>query len=244
MDDGDLWAYASALLRREWKRLHRSVAAVDAGGGPGSPRRGTARVAQGRQATALRVEAARPVLGKRAKRVVRAAKAVQPVLGEHHDSVVTRSVLRQLAVQAQLDGDSAFTFGLLYGLEERHAAALEDQLGQRGHLPKPRRTHRRAAAFGGSPTGCTYADPPSTQTGDPRFQGSADEGALTPGAEGNSVIDLCATSAGARPAERPSPARRKALVAGPQSDVKIERTTPCECLRMGRPGRSRARGTG
>ena len=39
------------------------------------------------------------------------------------DSVVAREELRALGVAAQLDGDSAFTFGLLHGLEQGRAAA-------------------------------------------------------------------------------------------------------------------------
>ena len=118
------------LLRRDWKRLRRSVAAVDAA--TDQPTRDAALHESRKAAKRLRyaAEAARPVLGKDAKRLARAAKAAQTVLGEHHDSMVTRSLLRQLGVQAQLDGDSAFTFGLLYGLEEWHAATLEEEFRQ------------------------------------------------------------------------------------------------------------------
>lgn len=118
------------LLRRDWKRLRRAVAAVDAA--TDSQSRDLALHESRKAAKRLRyaAEAAQPVLGKDAKRLAAAAKTAQTVLGEHHDSVVTRSVLRQLGVQAQLDGDSAFTFGLLYGLEQWHAAALEEEFRQ------------------------------------------------------------------------------------------------------------------
>ena len=49
------------------------------------------------------------------------------MLGEHQDSVVTRQVLHEMGIQAHLDGDSAFTFGLLYGREQQRAAALEEE---------------------------------------------------------------------------------------------------------------------
>jgi len=49
-------------------------------------------------------------------------KAVQEVLGEHQDSVVARGELRTLGVAASADGDSGFTFGLLYGHEQVRAA--------------------------------------------------------------------------------------------------------------------------
>jgi CHAD domain-containing protein len=118
-----------SLLRDDWKRLRKAVAAVEAATEQAT--RDVALHESRKAAKRLRyaAEAARPVLGKDAKHVSRAAKAAQTLLGEHHDSVVTRSVLRELGVQAHLDGDSAFTFGLLYGLEQWRADALEEKFG-------------------------------------------------------------------------------------------------------------------
>ncbi|MER6102041.1 CYTH and CHAD domain-containing protein [Streptomyces sp. NPDC001832] len=73
-------------------------------------------------------EAARPVLGKPAKRFAKRMKALQTLLGDHQDSVVARDALRNLAVQAHAAGESAFTWGLLYGREEASAAAGEREL--------------------------------------------------------------------------------------------------------------------
>jgi CHAD domain-containing protein len=119
-----------SLLRADWKRLRKAVAAVE--GATEQATRDAALHESRKAAKRLRyaAEAARPVLGKDAKRVARAAKAAQTLLGEHHDSVVTRSVLRELGVQAHLDGDSAFTFGLLYGLEQWRAEVLEEKFGR------------------------------------------------------------------------------------------------------------------
>ncbi|MGA4841943.1 CHAD domain-containing protein [Streptomyces sp. G45] len=75
-------------------------------------------------------EAARPAIGRPAKRFARRVKAVQTVLGDHQDSVVAREALRNLAVQAHAAGESAFTWGLLYGREEAAAAARERELPQ------------------------------------------------------------------------------------------------------------------
>lgn len=55
-------------------------------------------------------------------------KAVQGVLGDHQDSVVARDALRDLAIQAHAAGESAFTWGLLYGEEEARAADREREL--------------------------------------------------------------------------------------------------------------------
>ena len=73
-------------------------------------------------------EAARPALGKPAKKFARRMKSVQSVLGDHQDSVVARDALRTLAVQAHGAGESAFTWGLLYGREEAAAAVREREL--------------------------------------------------------------------------------------------------------------------
>ncbi|MFH8395918.1 CHAD domain-containing protein [Streptomyces anulatus] len=73
-------------------------------------------------------EAARPALGKPAKRFTKRVKAVQTVLGDHQDSVVAREALRMLAIQSHAAGETAFTWGLLYGQEEAAAEAREREL--------------------------------------------------------------------------------------------------------------------
>ncbi|MEV1050931.1 CYTH and CHAD domain-containing protein [Streptomyces sp. NPDC049887] len=73
-------------------------------------------------------EAVTPALGKSAKRFAKRMKAVQTVLGDHQDSVVARETLRALAVQAHAAGESAFTWGLLFGREEAAAADREREL--------------------------------------------------------------------------------------------------------------------
>ncbi|WP_327356045.1 CYTH and CHAD domain-containing protein [Streptomyces sp. NBC_01304] len=73
-------------------------------------------------------EAATPALGAPAERFAKRMKAVQGLLGDHQDSVVAREALRALAVQAHLAGESAFTWGLLYGQEESAAADREREL--------------------------------------------------------------------------------------------------------------------
>ncbi|MBL1098161.1 CYTH and CHAD domain-containing protein [Streptomyces coffeae] len=73
-------------------------------------------------------EAARPALGKPAKRFAKLMTGVQELLGDHQDSVVARDALRELAVQSHAAGESAFTYGLLHGREEALAAAREREL--------------------------------------------------------------------------------------------------------------------
>ncbi|MFF1480074.1 CHAD domain-containing protein [Streptomyces sp. NPDC058301] len=73
-------------------------------------------------------EAAKPALGAPAKKFAKRTKKVQTVLGDHQDSVVAREALRGLAIQAHLAGESAFTWGLLYGQEAATAADREREL--------------------------------------------------------------------------------------------------------------------
>lgn len=73
-------------------------------------------------------EAATPALGRPAKKFAKRMKAVQSVLGDHQDSVVARDALRTLAIQAHLAGETAFTWGLLYGQEEAAATDREREL--------------------------------------------------------------------------------------------------------------------
>jgi CHAD domain-containing protein len=67
-------------------------------------------------------ESVQPVFGPKAAALAASAEKVQEILGEHQDSVVMRDRLRALAVSTQTAAnESAFTFGLLYGLQVGHA---------------------------------------------------------------------------------------------------------------------------
>lgn len=106
------------LVTREGKRLRKAVRVLDMDSTttPGD----TALHDVRKSAKRLRyaAEAARPVLGKRAIAVARAAEDIQEVLGEHQDSAVTRELLRELAAQAQAAGGNAFSYGRLHALEQ------------------------------------------------------------------------------------------------------------------------------
>ncbi|HBW20594.1 MAG TPA: CHAD domain containing protein [Actinobacteria bacterium] len=79
-------------------------------------------------------EAASPVLARKtARRLISSARDVQSVLGDHHDAVVARGVLRDLGVQAHLAGENSFTFGILHERERVRAMALEEPAGRAWH---------------------------------------------------------------------------------------------------------------
>ncbi|MFD6184086.1 CHAD domain-containing protein [Streptomyces goshikiensis] len=73
-------------------------------------------------------EAAVPALGKPAKRLAKAVKKVQTLLGDHQDSVVAREALLGLGVQATAAGESAFTWGVVHAREEALAERREREL--------------------------------------------------------------------------------------------------------------------
>lgn len=75
--------------------------------------------------TRYSAEAASKALGGPAVDLVRSMKSLQSLLGDHQDSVMTRDALRELAGQAHTAGESTFTYGLLYGHEERRAELVE-----------------------------------------------------------------------------------------------------------------------
>lgn len=78
--------------------------------------------------TRYAAEAARPALGKPAKTMVKSMKSLQNLLGKHQDSVMARQTLLELSAVAHAAGESAFTYGLLYGREEQRATAVEAEL--------------------------------------------------------------------------------------------------------------------
>jgi len=75
--------------------------------------------------------------------VSKQAKAIQTLLGDHHDSVVSRQHLLEQAEAARAAGEDTFTYGLLYQQETELAASCSDQLdGALRKLDKSVRTAR------------------------------------------------------------------------------------------------------
>ena len=68
-------------------------------------------------------EAVSPVYGKPARRFAKQMKTMQSALGTHQDAVIARNTIREIGVRAHLEGENAFTFGLLH---ERDTCAARD----------------------------------------------------------------------------------------------------------------------
>jgi hypothetical protein len=66
------------------------------------------------------------------------------VLDDHQDAVVARPVLRDIGIQAHLDGENGFTFGVLH---EREAAGMRLVAADvEGAFRKLRRSTRKVTA--------------------------------------------------------------------------------------------------
>ena len=116
-----------AAVRHAGRRLRRRMRGAT--GAPAGPGRDTA-LHQARKAAKharYAAEVASPAFGQQARRLAKRVKKVQSVLGDHHDGVVTRSTVRELGVQADLAGENAFTFGVLYEQDACRAKDLEAQ---------------------------------------------------------------------------------------------------------------------
>jgi hypothetical protein len=62
-------------------------------------------------------ELAVPVAGPAAEATAQALVALQNVVSSQRDGAAMRTALRELGAQSSVAGQSAFTFGLLHGLE-------------------------------------------------------------------------------------------------------------------------------
>ncbi|GAA5613474.1 CHAD domain-containing protein [Streptomyces platensis] len=134
---------AAGAVLKDYRRLARrteAALAASAGRERDEALHGARKAAK---RTRYAAEAARPALGRPAKKFAKRTKRVQQLLGDHQDSVVARGALRELATQAQRAGEGGFTFGLLYGREEALAADRERALPDVWRKAS-RRKHRAA----------------------------------------------------------------------------------------------------
>ena len=111
-------------VRRAARRLQHALAAVPAAGDR------DAAIHEARKATKrarYAAEAAAPALST-ASRQAAQARELQQLLGDHHDSVVARAVLLDLAGKARAAGEDTFTYGLMHQRQACQAATIEHAL--------------------------------------------------------------------------------------------------------------------
>lgn len=123
---------ATRRMEHAVKRVDRAAERADQATEPADRDRQLHEVRKAAKRARYAAEALEPVVGRRARRVAHRMERIQDVLGEQHDAVTARPVLRELGVGAHLAGQNGFTFGLLSGLEheaaERARAAYVDEL--------------------------------------------------------------------------------------------------------------------
>jgi CHAD domain-containing protein len=97
---------------------------------PGLPDRDTALHEARKAAKQSRyaAEAAAPVGGAGAAALASAMEGLQELLGDQHDSVVTRQLLRSAGMRANGAGENGFTYGLLHSAEAESATDVETGL--------------------------------------------------------------------------------------------------------------------
>jgi CHAD domain-containing protein len=75
------------------------------------------------------VEAAAPVWGPKADKIVAQRKDLQDLLGNHQDGIVSAAFLRELGAQVGIrSGQNGFSYGILYAREAASGDALLDEL--------------------------------------------------------------------------------------------------------------------
>jgi CHAD domain-containing protein len=130
-------------LRKDFKRLRRRIASAEAAAAADDSR--DVRLHEARKAAKrLRyaAETVVPAYGDDARRLAKAAKRMQSSLGDHQDSVVARPLIRQLGVQAHLDGDNGFSFGRLHALEQARGDDAERRFEQAWKKARRKRLRR------------------------------------------------------------------------------------------------------
>jgi CHAD domain-containing protein len=112
-------------VRHDWKRLRSGVRAVDDVEDPARRALALHEVRKAAKRARYAVEPLVPAYGKPAKRLVERIKGVQSTLGDHHDFLVARSELPQLAGRAASDGVDVYALGVLHVRLEERAAESE-----------------------------------------------------------------------------------------------------------------------
>jgi len=113
------------LVKKDWIRLRRTVAELK--GGRFDRESALHEVRKDAKRLRYAAETAELVHYKWASKLAEAAEEVQTILGDYHDSVVARDLLRRLNEQVTATDASDFDFEHLVALEERNAMRAEIQ---------------------------------------------------------------------------------------------------------------------
>jgi CHAD domain-containing protein len=113
--------------KRKARRRLSAAVATRRDGGPSDDLLHSARKASKRYRYA--VEAAQPVWGSKADKIVSERKDLQDLLGNHQDSIVSAAFLRDLGARLGIrSGQNGFSYGVLYAREIHAGDSLLDDL--------------------------------------------------------------------------------------------------------------------
>jgi CHAD domain-containing protein len=135
LPSGDATTVVAKLVRKQWKRLEQRVRSLPAEPVDVELHDVRKRAKQARYA----LEAAAPILGKRATRTARRVAELQEHLGEHHDAVVAMDWLRT-RVHDWNDPETAFVAGEVaesYAHDRRTRRETWNRLWQRARRLAP-----------------------------------------------------------------------------------------------------------
>jgi CHAD domain-containing protein len=119
-------AAVKAYVKKAERKLYRRLAAA------GADVEALHRARKAGKRFRYAAELSEPVLGKRAARSVSEGKALQELLGEHQDSVVSAAFLRSQGAAAGTDaGQNGFTYGILLAEEWRRGEKIRRRLERR-----------------------------------------------------------------------------------------------------------------
>lgn len=118
-------AVLPSLVRRDWRRLRRRAAAVDAAQSAAERDAALHEVRKAAKRARYAAESVAPVVGRPARHFAAAVAGVQSALGDHQDTVLTRRLLRRLGAASVAGGENGFGYGLLYAGERDCAGRFE-----------------------------------------------------------------------------------------------------------------------
>jgi CHAD domain-containing protein len=115
-------AVLPALVLRDWRRVKKRAANADqARGKQNGQDKDLHRLRKSSKRLRYACEALIPLFGAPATDLATASKQLQEVLGEHQDSLMSQALLRELAADGALSGESVLVLGRLHLLEQQHA---------------------------------------------------------------------------------------------------------------------------
>lgn len=114
------------LAGKAQRRVRRAVARYEQGG-PGADA-ALHEIRKAAKRARYAADAVAPTLGKPARRSANRLKAIQSLLGDHQDTVVSRQLLRSLAMAAHDAHENEFSYGLLHERDAAEAQRLRAQL--------------------------------------------------------------------------------------------------------------------